>query len=124
LVAVKRGGKSARNALRSHGCNRSAVGALTDTSTARQRASDRARASSAPAPRAQSVQKRKGPGMPGPSGAYFRAVETLVKVVFSFEPTVCTATMIATEMPAAINPYSIAVAPDSSLRKRRTKFDI
>jgi hypothetical protein len=30
---------------------------------------------------------------------------------------------MATEMPAAIRPYSMAVAPDSS-RKRRTNFDI
>ena len=43
---------------------------------------------------------------------YFRAVETLLKVVFRLVPRVCTATMIATAMPAAIRPYSIAVAPD------------
>jgi hypothetical protein len=39
-----------------------------------------------------------------------------VKVVVNFEPTPCTTAMIATEMPAAIRPYSMAVAPDSSFR--------
>jgi hypothetical protein len=43
---------------------------------------------------------------------YLRAVETLLKVVFKFVPSACTVTMIATAMPAAIKPYSIAVAPD------------
>jgi hypothetical protein len=49
---------------------------------------------------------------------YLSAVETLVNVVFKLEPTDATAVMIAIEMPAAINPYSIAVAPDSSRMKR------
>jgi hypothetical protein len=43
---------------------------------------------------------------------HFKAVETLLKVVFRLVPSVCTATMIATETPAAIRPYSMAVAPD------------
>jgi hypothetical protein len=42
---------------------------------------------------------------------YFRAVATLVKVVFRDEPKVLTTVTIAIEMPAAIRPYSIAVAP-------------
>ena len=46
--------------------------------------------------------------------AYLSAVWTLVKVVFNFEPRPCTTAMMATEMPAAIRPYSMAVAPDSS----------
>src|SRR4051812_13114648 len=46
--------------------------------------------------------------------AYLSAVWTLVKVVFNFEPRPCTTAMIATEMPAAMRPYSMAVAPDSS----------
>jgi hypothetical protein len=50
---------------------------------------------------------------------YLSAVETLVNVVFNFEPRVPTTVMIATEIPAAINPYSMAVAPDSSRMKRR-----
>jgi hypothetical protein len=36
--------------------------------------------------------------------------------VLSLEPSPFTAEMIASAMPAAINPYSIAVAPDSSAR--------
>src|SRR4029079_8549446 len=32
--------------------------------------------------------------------------------------------MMATEMPAAIRPYSMAVAPDSSFTKRETRFFI
>jgi hypothetical protein len=40
-----------------------------------------------------------------------------VKVLFNCEPSVLTTTMIATEMPAAMSPYSIAVAPDSLLAK-------
>jgi hypothetical protein len=40
----------------------------------------------------------------------------LVKFVFSFEPIVLTMAMIATEIPAAMRPYSMAVAPDSFLR--------
>jgi hypothetical protein len=54
---------------------------------------------------------------------YFNAVETDVKVVFRLLPVLWTATMIATEMPAAMRPYSIAVAPDSSRKKERS-FDM
>ena len=57
------------------------------------------------------------------AAAYFTAVDTDVKVVFKPEPRVDTAVMIATEMPAAMRPYSMAVAPDSS-RRKRTIFDI
>jgi hypothetical protein len=46
---------------------------------------------------------------------HLSAVWTEVKVVFSPEPTLLTATMIATAIPAAIKPYSMAVAPRSSL---------
>jgi len=49
---------------------------------------------------------------------YFRAVLTLLKVDFRLVPRPWTTAMIATEMPAAIRPYSIAVAPDSSRAKR------
>ena len=43
---------------------------------------------------------------------YFNALETELNVALRLLPKVCTAAMIATEMPAAISPYSIAVAPD------------
>jgi hypothetical protein len=55
--------------------------------------------------------------------AYFNAVCTDVKVVFRLLPVLWTATMMATEMPAAMRPYSIAVAPVSS-RKKETSFDM
>ena len=48
----------------------------------------------------------------------------LEKVLFSCEPSVLTTVMMATEMPAAIRPYSIAVAPDSPLAKRFARFGI
>ena len=50
--------------------------------------------------------------------SYVPAVASLVvmvvKVVFSWMPRPFTTAMIATEMPAAMRPYSMAVAPDSS----------
>src|SRR5215813_3676423 len=54
--------------------------------------------------------------------SYLSAVCTEVKVVFSFEPRPETTVMIATEMPAAIRPYSMAVAPLSSCAKRAKSF--
>jgi hypothetical protein len=45
---------------------------------------------------------------------YLRALDTLVNVVFNCDPSPATTAMMATEMPAAIKPYSIAVAPDWS----------
>ena len=43
-------------------------------------------------------------------------VVIVLKLVFIWVPTPCTAVMIAMAMPAAISPYSMAVAPDSSAR--------
>jgi hypothetical protein len=45
---------------------------------------------------------------------YFNAVLTLLNSVLRLVPTPLTAVMIAIAIPAAIRPYSIAVAPDSS----------
>src|SRR5712671_6494698 len=45
------------------------------------------------------------------------AAADLAKLVFNAVPTDCTAAMIATAMPAAIRPYSMAVAPDSLDKK-------
>ena len=56
--------------------------------------------------------------------SYFRAVDTLVKVVFKAVPVACTAAMIAMEIPAAIKPYSIAVAPDWSFQNLVRYLDI
>jgi hypothetical protein len=51
--------------------------------------------------------------------AYFNCDEIEEKVVLSFVPRLFTTLMIATEMLAAIRPYSIAVAPDSSAKNWR-----
>jgi len=73
------------------------------------------------------VKKKKAPALPEPLLSeceivvYFRAPETVLKVVVNFEPRPWTTVMIATEMPAAMRPYSMAVAPDSSLAKRVTR---
>jgi hypothetical protein len=45
-----------------------------------------------------------------PAVARFEVIE--LKVVLSCEPRELTTAMIATEIPAAISPYSMAVAPD------------
>ena len=55
------------------------------------------------------------------AGAYFNEVLIEVKVLPSFVPRPFTAAMIASEIPAAIRPYSIAVAPDSSLANSEIK---
>jgi hypothetical protein len=53
-----------------------------------------------------------------PSGrkGYFSEVLIDVNWVLRFEPRPFTTAIIASAMPAAIRPYSIAVAPDSSDR--------
>src|SRR5262249_15725607 len=50
---------------------------------------------------------------------YFNELLMEVNFSFRFVPRPFTAAMIASEIPAAISPYSIAVAPDSSLQKPR-----
>ena len=52
--------------------------------------------------------------------SYFIEVETVEKVLFRLVPRAWTVAMIATAMPAAMRPYSMAVAPVSSARKRIT----
>lgn len=54
--------------------------------------------------------------------SYFREVLMLTKFVDSFVPKPLTAVMIAMAMPAAIKPYSMAVAAVSSARNFRTMF--
>jgi len=51
---------------------------------------------------------------------YFSCVEMLLNLVFNVVPMELTVAMITTEMPAAMRPYSIAVAPDSSFRNAKT----
>ena len=48
----------------------------------------------------------------------------LVNLVLSEVPRPFTTAMIATEIPAAIKPYSIAVAPELSFKKRITMLFI
>src|ERR1700719_136882 len=48
----------------------------------------------------------------------------VVKVFTSWVPTFLTEGMMATEMPEASRPYSIAAAPDWSFRKRRIWFNM
>jgi hypothetical protein len=51
--------------------------------------------------------------------AYFNEVLIEENFVLSFAPIPFTTAMMTSEMPAAIKPYSMAVAPDSSARNRR-----
>jgi hypothetical protein len=53
-----------------------------------------------------------------PNG-YFSEVLMATNLLLSLVPTPSTAVMMAIAMPAAISPYSIAVAPDSSAIKFR-----
>jgi hypothetical protein len=50
----------------------------------------------------------------GSPGSYFSELLMAVNLVFSLAPMPFTILMMASEMPAAIKPYSIAVAPFSS----------
>src|SRR4051812_30776732 len=56
--------------------------------------------------------------------AYGRLLATLPKVFDSLPPSVGSTAAMATATRAAIRPYSIAVAPDSSCMKRETNLDI
>jgi hypothetical protein len=48
----------------------------------------------------------------------------LVNLVFRFVPRPLTTVMIAIEIPAAIRPYSMAVAPDSFFKKCTKSLDM
>ncbi|MFK4498509.1 hypothetical protein ABIF97_006652 [Bradyrhizobium japonicum] len=68
---------------------------------------------------AAAVPRGDVPSARGLDSRYFS--EVLIEPNFNFndEPRLLTTAMIASAMPAAIRPYSIAVAPVSSARKRR-----
>jgi hypothetical protein len=53
---------------------------------------------------------------------YFRDVLMDVNLVLTLVPSPFTAAMMASEIPAAIKPYSMAVAPVSSARNLRKAF--
>src|SRR5215475_9033643 len=68
-------------------------------------------------------QSKRAPALPGPPNQRFRGLhlpalpswlDTLENVFLSWPPSELTTAMMATEMPAAMRPYSMAVAPDSS----------
>ena len=69
-------------------------------------------------------RNNKGPGTAGAfvarseAFAYFSELLIEVNLPFRLEPRPLTTAMIASEMPAAIRPYSMAVAADSSFAKR------
>src|SRR5579863_1205094 len=56
--------------------------------------------------------------------AYLSWLEIELKVEFSLLPRPFTTAIMATEMPAAMRPYSMAVAPDSSFMKLETRVFI
>jgi hypothetical protein len=56
------------------------------------------------------------------AGRHLSDVLILLKLDDSLVPRPLTVAMIATEMPAAIKPYSMAVAADSSARNLRIIF--
>jgi hypothetical protein len=56
------------------------------------------------------------------SNAYFSELLTELNMVFRLLPRPLTAARMAIEMPAAIRPYSIAVAPDSSDKNFKRAF--
>jgi hypothetical protein len=63
-------------------------------------------------PGAWRARSRNAPEM----GGYFSELLMVLKFVDSWVPRPFTAVMIAIAIPAAIRPYSMAVAPDSSLK--------
>lgn len=70
---------------------------------------------------AQVARRRKSSSRRKLTSRYFNDDEILEKVLLSCVPRFCTTVMIATEIPAAISPYSIAVAPLVSRRKFRNE---
>ena len=59
-----------------------------------------------------------------PVTAVFIAFDTVPNMVFSVLPMVVRAPMAATETRAAMRPYSMAVAPDSSPQKSLNHFNM
>src|SRR5262245_41647704 len=78
----------------------------------------------------EGLGKRKAPACRGLLQAALATLaylsEPLIELNLAFRlvPMPLTTAMIASEMPAAIRPYSIAVAPDSSFTKRANRFFI
>src|SRR4051812_21855151 len=92
-----------------------------------------ARSKKSKCPDARRPEKKRPRRVAGASseplgGTYLPAVpswvDTVLNVFFSWPPSEFTTVMMATEMPAAMRPYSMAVAPDSSFMKCCTKVFI
>jgi hypothetical protein len=62
--------------------------------------------------------------LPADAAAYFRELLIEVNMLLRFVPRPFTVAMIAIEIPAAISPYSMAVAPESFRQKPKTNFFI
>ena len=58
------------------------------------------------------------------SRLYFSELLTEANFALRFVPRPLTTATIAIEIPAAIRPYSMAVAPDSSFRKRKKAWSL
>jgi hypothetical protein len=82
-----------------------------------QRRGNRRQIEFKPSPVTGSRYPRLRTGMP----RYFSEVLIELNVVFRVEPRPLTAAMIASAIPAAISPYSIAVAPHSSFQNFKTE---
>ena len=61
-------------------------------------------------------------GVAGRYDRWFNWVEIDENLVLSFAPKLFTTAMMATEMPAAMRPYSVALAALSSFRKAFSVF--
>src|ERR1700712_888020 len=61
------------------------------------------------------------PIVPAVPSGYFSDVLTVSNLPLSWVPTPLTAVMMAIAIPAAIRPYSMAVAPDSSLKNDKMR---
>jgi len=83
-----------------------------------QRRSSRTAADCADWKTKKAANERRPPSQLSCVECYFSCVEMLPKLVFSLVPMPFTAAIIATEMPAAMRPYSMAVAPDSFFQNR------
>src|SRR6201999_345268 len=93
-------------------CRRRGI-ARRGSAAANEKGSDRSRSPIQPA----TAEKRES------YQAYFNDVLMLVNLVFNVEPRPLTAAMMARLMPAAIRPYSMAVAADSSFRNLKNIRD-
>src|SRR3974377_800012 len=75
----------------------------------------------------QTTEEKKAPDRPRPllldrNVAYLREVLIELNLVFRLLPRPLTTAIMASEMPAAMRPYSMAVAPEPSFTKSAVRF--